>query len=112
MALPDFPTLYPAERKYVAWRFNLQLPAGVTLSGTPTVTVTDVNGVDTNPNPGLVTGVAVGTYGSDAANTAVVAWLGSGYQKAGACYLFDIKCGQSDGGNIEDFNHCRCDAPA
>jgi hypothetical protein len=116
----DFDPIAPNEKKARAWRFaapnRAYLPPGVTLSGTPVVTVTDAANVDSNPVQILGTPI-VGNYTdpvtgvADPANTAVIIeFQNKGVD--GADYLFEVTCARSDGDIAEAWNHMRCEAPA
>jgi hypothetical protein len=109
-AAPNFSDLGTDQRKTIAWRFaaanNSYLPSGVTLTGAPTVTVTDAAGADPNPSNVLIGSASITTYGSDPASTVIEQQIGNGVD--GADYLFDVHCDQSDGDVAETWNHMRC----
>jgi hypothetical protein len=111
-AAPNFTDLGTNEKKTVAWRFaaanSSYLPSGVTLTGTPAITVTDAAGIDSNASNILIGSPSITTYGSDPASTVVLQQVGHGVD--GADYLFDVVVGQSDGDTAEAWNHMRARA--
>jgi len=95
----------------LTWDFRL--PTGVTLAGTPTVTVTVYeHSGETDPDPqSKLTAKAVGTAAGGVASCAVVAQFGPGL--AGVRYLFTVSCAKSTGGTarVACFNKLLCVAP-
>ncbi len=91
--------------------FGNFLPAGVTLTGTPTIALSVSYGTDAAPQSRLVGGPVVGTArdGTGIANTAIVFQIGSCV--AGTIYVIDAYCLRSDGDTAEASAHFQCLAP-
>jgi hypothetical protein len=93
----------------LTWDFKL--PAGVTLTGTPTVTVTvyeHSDGADATPQDRLVS-AQVGTALNGTTNCAVIAKFGP--PQPDVNYLFTVSCARSDSGVAACFNKMFCPAP-
>lgn len=117
-ALNDLPAIAPAQIETLAADFGFFLPPGVTLTGAPTFTVTDENGIDTNPSHILSGPPTIGTAappsGSGVQYAAVLQQVKQCV--AGANYLFEVTCQRSDGLPIqnvaEGYFHMPCVAPS
>src|SRR5258708_39995046 len=69
---PDFdPIVATLQARSLGIDFGLYLDAGVTLTGTPTLTLSVVSGVDATPAARLTTGPTVGTITTDNGGTGV-----------------------------------------
>ena len=90
------------------------LPPGVTLVGTPTVTITDEACLDPSPSSRLLDGPVVGfapkPKGSGRPNTAILQQVGNCFP--GAFYLLVASCPRSDGDVAEIWNHLPCRLPS
>ena len=97
------PAIGPNQVQTVAVDFGNFLPAGVTLTGTPTVTLTVSNGVDADPQEHVASS-AVGTAsaaigGTGAVNAAILFQLTG--LLLGVVYAVDMFCERSDGDQVE-----------
>lgn len=62
MRVPQFsPIASTVEQQTLTIDFGLRLPAGVQLTGTPTVTLTTLDGTDSTPQARLSAGPSIGT---------------------------------------------------
>lgn len=113
-AANQLPSVAPAQVQTVTCDFGFFLPSGVTLTGTPTVTViSDIAGVDPSPSHILSGSPTIGTapppLGSNVANAAVLQRIASGLD--GAIYLLEVTCSRTDGDVAEGYFRLPCEAP-
>jgi len=110
-----FPNIGPNQAQTMGVDFGKFLPSGVTLTGTPTINVTALNGLDASPNSRISGGPSVGTIstannGTGNTNTSVL------YQISGCTpgetYQLDIYCTRSDGDRAESFVRFSCAIPS
>lgn len=90
--------------------FGLILAAGVTLTGTPTVTCAVYSGVDSDPASRLSGPAIIVTSPNSAAPSAAVSQL-VGAMIAGVTYRLQCVCATSDGQNLSLWTHLSCQAP-
>lgn len=108
----DFPDMVGGVEVDAALTWDFRLATGVTLTGTPTVTVTVYEHsevADATPQDRLVSKV-VGTASGGGANCAVLAKFGPA--TAGVRYLFTVSCANTAGGVSACFNKILARAPA
>ena len=79
-----FPNKLPAEEIILTFNFAPGLPTGITLTGTPAVTVTVASGTDPDPSALLN-----GSAGFDSTSTLVLQPITGGLN--GVSYLFDVQ---------------------
>lgn len=104
----DFPDVLMGMGQTLGFDFGDFLPAGVTLSGTPTVVATVVQGTNPTPDGEFQGAAAVGTisiadHGTGKTNTAIKRRFVP--TVAGVQYLLVAKCLRSDGDTAEMSNH-------
>lgn len=108
----DFPDMVGGVEVDAGLTWDFKLPTGVTLTGTPTVTVTvySHSGVtDSDPQSRLIS-KAVGTAVNGTTNCAVVAKFGPG--TSGVRYLFTVSCATTPSNGVAAcFNKVLCRAP-
>lgn len=109
-AANPLPPITPSQVQTLTCDFGYFLPAGVTLEGTPSVTVSDLAGVDPDPEHILDGGATVGTAplpnGSNVTNAAALQRVQQGV--AGAIYLIEVTCPRSDGDTADGFFRIPC----
>lgn len=114
--LPPLQTLPPVGLNQVQTLtidFGRFLPSGVTLTGTPTVVLTAIFGVDTTPQARVTGGPIVGTAptssgGTGIANVAIFFQVSTCVP--GVEYVADIYCSRSDGDVVEASTRFQCNA--
>ena len=110
----DFPPLGAVIQEVtLTFDFGPMLPAGVTLTGAPTVTCTVESGVDPDPSSRLLGPAVIGTApppsGSNVPNAAVLQQIGSGV--ADVTYLLVCSCPTSVGDVAELWSLISCVEP-
>jgi hypothetical protein len=116
--LPDFDPVAPDEVQTLAHDFGNLLPSGVSLTGTPTVTITVHSGTDPAPQDRLVAntpqigtvGASLPLAGSGVPSAAVLFQFSGGV--AGTIYVVETRCARSDGDTIVGWNRLPCIAPS
>jgi hypothetical protein len=114
-AMSQTENLYPPidatiEEETVTFDYGLILAAGVTLTGTPTVTCAVYSGTDDSPASRLIGPPAfIKSANSGAANAAVAQLVGD--MLAGVTYRLQCVCKTSDGQNLSLWTHLSCQAP-
>lgn len=113
--VPDFPDMVAGPEVEAALTWDFRLASGITLTGTPTVTVTvyeHSEGADATPQARLVSTV-VGTASGGVTNCSVLAKFGPcPVSTAGDVrYLFTVSCANTAGGVSACFNKILCMAP-
>lgn len=107
----DFPDMVGGVEVDAGLTWDFKLPTGVTLTGTPTVTVTvyeHSKAPDASAQTRLVS-KAVGTAVNGVASCAVVAKFGP--PVSDVTYLFTVSCARTDTGVAACFNKMFCPAP-
>lgn len=114
MSVPfsDFPDMVGGVEVDAGLTWDFKLPTGVTLTGTPTVTVEvyeHSKAADATPTARLVS-KAVGTAVNGTPNCAVVAKFGPGL--VDVTYLFTVSCATTPSNGVAAcFNKVFCRAP-
>ena len=109
------PSVLPNQEQTVAIDFGEALPAGVTLTGMPIVTISLASGNDPNPQSRLLRAGAVGTApkaigGTGVTNAAVLFQVGTCVP--GAIYIVDVVCARTDSDVAESSTRLSCIPPA
>ena len=112
MSLPPIDAVI--QKQTIALDFGQFLPSGVVLTGTPTVTLSVVSGVDATPSSRLSGLPKIGTVapqqgGSGVANTAILQQLVG--LLGGVTYLVTAYCTRSDGDIASGYCHVAGVAP-
>lgn len=108
----DFPDMVAGVEVDASLTWDFQLPDGVTLTGTPTVTVENYRHskvLDDDPQGRLVS-TAVGTAENSTENCAVLAKFGPA--EANVTYVFTVSCNRTDGGVAACYNKILASAPS
>lgn len=108
----QLPPVGPNQLQTMGLDFGKFLPAGVTLTGTPTVTLSVSSGTDATPAARLTRAGAVGTIstadgGTGVTNAAVLFQVGTCVAKV--VYIADVVCARSDGDVAEGSLWFPCD---
>ena len=112
--IPPLPAMAPDQVQTMGMDFGLFLPSGVTLTGTPTLTLGVASGTDPDPQSHLSFGPTVGTLptaqgGSGVTDTAII------FQISGAIgevtYSVEGVCTRSDGDRAEGWVLLPCISP-
>lgn len=113
--IPDFPCIIASlQVQTLVADFGNYLPLGVTLTGTPTVTIA-VAADSGTPDPSAATRAAgppyvvTPTQGTAVPNTGIA--LQVRQMVAGVKYLLTWSCARSDGDTLAAFNHITAVAP-
>ena len=114
MRLVSMPSIGPSQEQTMGVDFGEVLPAGVTLTGTPLVTVTVSSGDDTSPSSRLLRAGIVGTApkaigGSGVVNAAVLFQVGTCV--VDTIYVVDVVCDRTDADVAEASTRFTCLAP-
>lgn len=114
-AVRDFPPIDALiQKQTLGVDFGLFLPPGVTLTGTPTVSISVTQGVDPNAAERLLASPTIGTIQPGQNGTGVIDV--SLLQQVGTClggvdYLLVFSCDRSDGDNVVAWAHLPCVTP-
>lgn len=114
-ALRDLPPIDAVvQTQTVAIDFGIFLPPGVTLTGTPTVTLATTSGTDPSPSSRLKGSPVVGTVptvqgGSGITDTAILQQVGN--VVGGVRYLIVGYCNRSDGDIASGYTHFNGNTP-
>ena len=111
----SLPPVGPSQEQTCALDFGRVLPPGVTLTGSPAVTITVSSGDDPNPQLRLTRAGSVGTAakaigGTGVTNAAVLFQVGTCLP--GVDYIVDVVCGRSDADVAEASTRFSCLAPS
>ena len=109
-----FPPVTPLQKQTLSFDFGKFLPAGVTLTGTPTLTLTPIYGTDSNPASRITSGPTIGTVsialgGSGVTSTGILFQLFG--CPAGVTYIVETVCTRSDGDIAEGSSRLSSNSP-
>lgn len=114
--VPDFtqPIDAVVQQQTLAYDAGHFLPDGVTYTGSITVAISDLNGIDHTPSARLIGSPQIGTapppFGSSKPNTALLQKVGNCV--AGANYLIVMFALTTAGDIVPMWNHLGCVTPA
>lgn len=114
-AIGALPPVAPNQKQTMAIDFGQFLPSGVTLTGTPTVTLSTSFGSDPAADSRVVSGPSIGTVsaalnGSGVVNAAIIFQVANCLP--GVNYIVESYCDRSDGDVAEASTRFPCNQPS
>lgn len=113
-AVGQFPTIAPKQKQTMGFDFGNFLPAGASLTGTPTLVVTAKYGTDSSAQSRVSSGPSIGTIsalngGTGIENAAIIFQMFGCL--SGVDYTLEVVCTRTDGDIAEGWGILPCKAP-